>query len=79
MKVSILSNFCFVFIYVLFIGIISSKVFALLIDQEESRVFMKVYFNRLPLEKFTNKVGNTMKTLFALVFDMQKIEINKGE
>lgn len=60
-------------------GIISSKAFALLFDEDEGKVFAKVYFAQLPLDRFSNKVGNTLKTLFAVVHDIQKVETNKGD
>lgn len=62
----------------IFLGIISSKAFALAFEEDDGRIFAKVYFNQLPLDRFTSKVGNTLKTLFAVVFDIRKVETNKG-
>lgn len=30
------------------------------------------------MDKFTNRVGNTAKTLFAVLYDIPKVETNKG-
>lgn len=60
------------------LGLISSKAFALAFEEDDGRIFAKVYFTQLPLDRFTSKVGNTLKTLFAVLFDIRKVETNKG-
>lgn len=60
-------------------GLLSTKIFALSLEQNESRICANVYFATLPLDRFTNKIANTLKTLFAVVFDIEKVgELKPG-
>lgn len=57
--------------YFLILDIVLSKVFALDFWAKDGEIFLDIHFFSVPLSTFNTKIGNTVRCLFLVIFNIE--------